>query len=141
MDFARLKKQKELAELENQVKLQDIASRNTSRTELSVESERSDSVKRYNMNLGMYSNKAENLEAFVTRFEVVAEAYSLPDRLYAIEFSKSLSGESLQVYETLSSEHRLNYECVIEVMKRRFGITQSSYRKRFLQAKVLPNEM
>ena len=141
MDLNRLKQQRELAELESQLRRDEFASRVSSRTDLTTGSDSGKTDKKFNLNLGMFSNRVEDLEPFITRFENVAKAYQLPDRLYAVEFSKTLSAESLQVYETLSSESRLDYNKVIEAMKRRFGITLSSYRKRFLNAKVLPNEL
>ena len=141
MDLNRLKQQRELAELESQVRRDEFASRVSSRTDLSTGSDSGRTDKKFNLNLGMFSNRVEDLEPLITRFENVAKAYQLPDRLYAVEFSKTLSAESLQVYETLSSESRLDYNKVIDAMKRRFGITLSSYRKRFLNAKVLPNEL
>jgi hypothetical protein len=45
----------------------------------------------------MFPNRVEDLEPFITMFENVAKAHQLPERLYAVEFSKTLSGESLQV--------------------------------------------
>jgi len=61
--------------------------------------------------------------------------------LHAIGFSKRLTGESLSVYETLSMERRLDYDDVIEAVKRKFGITLTDCRKRFLNAKCGENEL
>ena len=96
--------------------------------------------KRYNLGIGKFSNNEADLEAFISRFEVVAHAYNLPEHLYAIELAKSLEGVFLEVYETLAPESRLIFDDVVEALKKRFGVTRKSYRKRFLQVKCMENE-
>ena len=86
MDIAKLKQQGELAELESQARIQDVEIRNNRQYELTVEREGSDNVKRYDLNLGVYSNKAEDHEAFITQFEVVAQAYSSPEECILLSF-------------------------------------------------------
>jgi hypothetical protein len=74
------------------------------------------------------------------KFEVVANAYKLPAELWSVELAKCLSGESLAVYENLSPENRVNYKAIINALKKKYGLTLSSYRKKFLQARCTENE-
>ena len=142
MDKARLDQQRILSESDSQVRLHEIDSRarmaETSVRDRSIDENR---FHKYDLGLGKFSNNVDDLESFITRFETVAKAYNLPDSLYAIEFSKCLSGESLVVYETLSMESRLNYEDIVDAVKRKFGVTLTACRKRFLNAKCGENEL
>jgi hypothetical protein len=99
------------------------------------------SFSRINLGLPKFDKLADNLKAFVNRFEVVFKAYRLPDSLKAVECAKCLSGPALCMYETLSTDSKLSYEEVIKAIKRLFGINIRSLQKRFLKAKYLENEL
>jgi hypothetical protein len=65
----------------------------------------------------MFSNNPTELDAFLSRFEVVAKAYELPTKLWAVEFSKTLSGVSLEAFEMLSPSERLDYDLLVQALK------------------------
>src|SRR5664279_1263067 len=92
------------------------------------------------LGLGRFVNVGDELEGFILKFETVARCYKLPQDLWSTEILKCLWGESLTVYETLSVEHRMDYKCIVDALRRHFGLTLKSFRKRFLQAKVMTNE-
>ena len=87
--------------------------------------------KRFDLGIGKYDNDESGLDAFISRFEVIARAYELPEKLWPVEFSKTLQGTALEVYEHLDDEARLDYDCLIQALRRRFGITEGSYRRKF----------
>ena len=49
----------------------------------------SDGYKKYNLGVGMFDNEPNNLDAFISRFEVIAKAYNLPTNLWAVELAVS----------------------------------------------------
>ena len=57
--------------------------------------------KRFDLGIGKYDNDESGLDAFISRFEVIARAYELPEKLWPVEFSKTLQGTALEVYEHL----------------------------------------
>ena len=106
----------------------------------SIEHETTHSFRKYELGVGRFDNVSTSLEPFILKFEVVANAYKLPSELWSVELAKCLTDESLAVYESLSPEHRVDYKVVVDALKKKFGLTLKSYRKRFLQAKCLENE-
>ena len=106
----------------------------------SIEHETTHSFRKYELGIGRFDNVSTSLEPFILKFEVVANAYKLPSELWSVELAKCLTDESLAVYESLSPEHRVDYKVVVDALKKKFGLTLKSYRKRFSQAKCLENE-
>lgn len=96
--------------------------------------------RRFDLGIGHFDNNAENLDAFVNRFEAIAKSYELPTKLWAIEFSKALQGTALQIYELLDTESKMDYDCLIQALRKRFGITEGSYRKLFRNSRPEENE-
>ena len=88
------------------------------RSEISVSASNSSSnatgagcnPKKYGLGLGRFDNDESNFDAFVSRFETVAKAYELSENLWAVEFAKTLHGSSLEVYDRLSAEARLDFD-------------------------------
>ena len=139
--MARLEQQRTLAESESRVRMHESDNRSRVTEErMSGGGDSHNSFRKYDLGLGTFSNNDKDLEPFLTKFEVVAEAYKLPRNLWAVELAKSLTGESLMLYETLSAESRLDYYAVVEAIKKRFGVTIRTCRKKFLQAKCQDNE-
>ena len=119
LDMARLDQQRILAESESQVRIHEIDNRSRVVEERAATGgDSSHHFRKYNLGIGMFSNTDKDLEPFLTKFEVVAEAYKLPRNLWAVELAKSLTGESLALYETLSSEARLEFHAVAKPLKR-----------------------
>src|SRR5208282_1116813 len=134
IDLARLEQQRTLAESESRVRMHESDNRSRVTEErISGGGDSHNSFCKYDLGLGTFSNNDKDLEPFLTKFEVVAEAYKLPRNLWAVELAKSLTGESLMLYETLSAESRLDYYAVVEAIKKRFGVTIRTCRKTFLQ--------
>jgi len=135
----KLDNQRFIAETENQTKRQEIEIRSNS-SHSSIELDAGHSFRKYELGIGKFDNVSASLEPFLLKFEVVAKAYNLPTELWSVELAKCLTGDSLSVYESLSPEHRIDFKALVDALKKKFGLTLKSYRKRFLQAKSLENE-
>lgn len=147
MDLRRL--ELERLQIENEAKLrqEEIAVRR--QESVNVASDSNTSLvnqntnwfgRRFDLGIGLFDNNPENLDAFVNRFEAIAKSYELPTKLWAIEFSKALQGTSLQTYELLDTESKMDYDCLIQALRKRHGITEGSYRKLFRNSRPDKNE-
>ena len=147
MDLRKLELERLRIETEAKLRLEEIAAKHQESNSVSSDSETSLAVqntnwfgRRFDLGIGHFDNNAENLDAFVNRFEAIAKSYELPTKLWAIEFSKALQGTALQTYELLDTESKMDYDCLIQALRKRFGITASSYRKLFRNSRPEENE-
>src|SRR5664279_2920834 len=140
IEKSRLEQQRLAAESDSHLRLHEIDTRSRVVEDRSGASGDGNSFRRYDLGIGLFSNIDKDLDPFLIKFTTVAEAYKLPKRLWAIELAKSLTGDSLLAYETLSGEARLDFDEVVNAVKRRFGVTIRTSRKKFLQAKCTENE-
>src|SRR5664279_908177 len=140
IEKSRLERQRLVAESDSQIRLHEIDNRSRVVEDRSGASGDGNSFRKYDLGIGVFSNIDKDLDPFLIKFTTVAEAYKLPKRLWAIELAKSLTGDSLLAYETLSGEARLDFDEVVNAVKRRFGVTIRTSRKKFLQAKCTENE-
>jgi hypothetical protein len=127
-------------ESDSHIRLQEMNSRGIMNGIENSAEENVRNFRKYDLGLPKFTNDPNELDAFIARFELVVHAYRLPEDLRAVEFAKCLTGTALQAYETMSIEDKLDYNEVIRTMRRRFGITVQSLRKRFLSARCLENE-
>ena len=97
-------------------------------------------VRQYNLGIELFDNVAENLDSHINRFYVVAKAYSLPNELYCIELVKTLHGPSLQVFEMMDTESKTDFDALVQALRKRFRITEGSYRKQFKTSRPQKNE-
>ena len=97
--------------------------------------EDSHNVRLKRLDIGMFDNEPQNLDPFLSRFETVCTAYKIDPELWGIEFSKCLSGPSLEVYNFLDNEGKQCYDTLVAALKKRFGISEGSYRKQFRTAR------
>src|SRR5664279_4905914 len=140
IEKSRLEQQRLAAESDSHLRLHEIDTRSRVVEDRNGTSGDGNSFRRYDLGIGLFSNIDKDLDPFLIKFTTVAEAYKLPKRLWAIELAKSLTGDSLLAYETLSGEARLDFDEVVNAVKRRFGVTIRTSRKKFLQAKCTENE-
>ena len=115
----------------------ELASHSSSLASVNVPNSAGWFGQRFDMGVGLFDNSEDSLDSFISRFEVIARSYKLPEELWAVEFSKALHGISLEVYQMLENESRMDYDSLINALRKRFGITVGSYRKRFKTAKAL----
>ena len=134
----RLEIENDKAEKEAQIRRVEIEARSRVMTERN-ETENSH-FRNFNLGLPKFNNDSAQLHAFLSRFETLAKAYGLPVDLWSLELCKSLDGVALQVFESLSAEHRLDYDALKYALLKRFEITEGTFRKLFLNSKTAPME-
>ena len=134
----RLEIENDKAEKEAQIRRVEIEARSRVMTERN-ETENSH-FRNFNLGLPKFNNDSAQLHAFLSRFETLAKAYGLPVDLWSLELCKSLDGIALQVFESLSAEHRLDYDALKYALLKRFEITEGTFRKLFLNSKTAPME-
>ena len=130
-DSRKFELQKLQIESETRMRSEELSSKTKlSLTEMTNDTE--DSVtptnnwfgKRFDLGLGIFDNVAENLDSFISRFEIVAKAYELPSQLWPIEFSKCLNGESLTVYEMLDYESKTDFDALIQALRKNITLVR-----------------
>lgn len=97
-------------------------------------------IKNYNLGLSKFDNNSANLQSFLSRFEMLASTYEIPKKLWAIELSRSLEGISLQVFESLSPDGRMDYEILKHALLKKFEISEGSFRRLFFECKTANHE-
>src|SRR5664279_936351 len=117
IEKSRLEQQRLAAESDSHLRLHEIDTRSRVVEDRSGASGDGNSFRRYDLGIGLFSNIDKDLDPFLIKFTTVAEAYRLPKRLWAIELAKSLTGDSLLAFETLSGEARLDFDKVVNAVK------------------------
>jgi len=147
LEYSKLEMQREQAKMDDEYRRAqlELSSR------MNVERDRNQSgdhrgmgssqigCKQWNLHMGKW-DPSTDLNSFLVRFELTAKSYGLPEQLWSIEFSKSLDGEALDVFEQLSEENRLNYTSLKLALCKKYNLTESGYRTRFKNARSNPNE-
>src|SRR5664279_3006839 len=116
IEKSRLEQQRLAAESDSHLRLHEIDTRSRVVEDRNGTSGDGNSFRRYDLGIGLFSNIDKDLDPFLIKFTTVAEAYKLPKRLWAIELAKSLTGDSLLAYETLSGEARLDFDEVVNAV-------------------------
>ena len=83
---------------------------------------------------------AEDLDAYLLRFERFARAQAWSHEDYATNLSLCLSGEALEVYSRLSPEDSLDYDKLKEALLQRFQLTEEGFRRKFRRGKPKEGE-
>lgn len=109
-------------------------------SETSINSKADTMFRPLNLGLPMFNNEAAEFDGFLARFKTIVTSYNIPRELYAVEFSKLLSGPSLEVYNLLPCEKQLDFDEVVNALKSRFKISVHTYRSLFKKSKPLSNE-
>ena len=97
-------------------------------------------VRNYNLGLTKFDNTSANLQSFLSRFEMLASTYEIPKKLWAIELSCSLEGISLQVFEMLSTDNRMDYDILKQALLKKFEISEGSFRRLFFESRTTSHE-
>ena len=73
----------------------------------------------------------DDIEAYLTTFERLMSAYSVPKDRWIFKLAPQLSGRAQQAYAALTAEEALSYDGVKAAILRRYDITEETYRQRF----------
>ena len=78
----------------------------------------------------------DDIEAYLTTFERMMEAYEIPKERWVFKLAPQLMGKGQQAYSAMSSEDATDYELVnLTSILRRYNINEETYRQRFRAAK------
>ncbi|XP_050026918.1 uncharacterized protein [Dermacentor andersoni] len=81
--------------------------------------------------LAPFNDKSDDLDAYLTRFERVAEAHGWAREQWATALSTCLTGEALSVFGRMPASEALAYDKVKRALLRRFRLTEEGFRKKF----------
>ena len=74
---------------------------------------------------------AEDIEAFLTKFERLMTVYGVAEDCWAIKLAPQLTGRALESYAALSSTAASEYKEVKKAILCRYDISEETYRQRF----------
>ncbi|KAK8767036.1 hypothetical protein V5799_006182 [Amblyomma americanum] len=79
-----------------------------------------------------FNDKTDDLDAYLTRFEGVAEAQKWPRDQWATAHSICLAGEALTVFRRVPGADAVDYDKVKRALLLRFRLTEEGFRQKFL---------
>ncbi|XP_064462232.1 uncharacterized protein LOC135372664 [Ornithodoros turicata] len=79
----------------------------------------------------VFDEKRDDLDAYLHRFEIVAEGLRWPKEQWATALSLSLAGEALAVFGRLSPQESNDYEKVRDALLETFRYTAEGFREKF----------
>ena len=80
-------------------------------------------------------DESDDVESFLTVFERVMTAQSVPNGQWTVTLAPLLTGKAQQAYAAMTAEEAASYPAVKEAVLRRYDINTETYRQRFRQAK------
>ncbi|KAL5489211.1 hypothetical protein EMCRGX_G018278 [Ephydatia muelleri] len=85
---------------------------------------------------GVKLTDRDDIEAYLTTFERLMAAYSIPRAKWIFKLAPQLTGKAQQAYAALTTEDALSYDAVKAAILRRYeyDITEETYRQRFRAA-------
>ncbi|XP_065282035.1 uncharacterized protein [Dermacentor albipictus] len=90
--------------------------------------------------LAPFNDKADDLDAYLTRFERVAEAQGWAREQWATALSTCMTGEALSVFGRMPASEALSYDKVKRALLRRFRLTEEGFRKKLRTEAPQDNE-
>src|SRR5215469_9026615 len=82
-----------------------------------------------------FSEEKDNIDAYLERFERIAEINGLDIACWAFKLSTLLTGKATEVYTKLSKEDANDYNKLKEVLLRRYNMNENGYRLKFYECK------
>ena len=82
----------------------------------------------------------DDIEAYLTTFERLMEAYSVERRKWACQFAPQLSGRAQKAYTALPSAEANDYEQLKKAILKRYDINEETYRQRFRSTRKKSDE-
>jgi transposase InsO family protein len=92
------------------------------------------------LRLPVYDPDVDSLDTYLLRFERMCVAYNVSADLWAINLSRFLKGEALQVYERIDITKAKDYDYLKEQLLLRYKLTEDGYRKKFKTSQIQTGE-
>ena len=80
------------------------------------------------------------MEAYLTTFERVMQAYEVAPERWAYKLAPQLTGRAQQAYAAMPAEEAGDYEALKIAILRRYDICEETYRQRFRGAERKEDE-
>ena len=87
-----------------------------------------------------FNEDRDDIDAYLLRYEQVAEANRWPGADWALHLSTLLTGKALELYARLTPEGARNYQELKIALLRRYDCTAEGFRKKFFDSRREPNE-
>ena len=87
------------------------------------------------LKLPKYDESKDDMDAYINRFERYARAKEWGEEVWALNLSTLLTGQGLQVYDSLTPADADDYPTLKKALLRRYKHTEEGYREKFKQAK------
>lgn len=136
-ELDRARSDRRIVEMEKEMELLRLRSECTSNNGSSEEMSNAAAVPTHFTGVGAqrllapFSEKSDDLDAYLTRFDRVAEAHAWAPEHWATALSTCLTGEALTVFSRMPASEALVYERVKRALLLRFRLTEEGFRKRF----------
>ena len=82
-----------------------------------------------------FDDKKDNMDAQLHRFEDYAVVQGWAEDKWAVNLSALLKGNALETYYRMDTEDRKDYKKLKASLLRRFGLTESGFRSKFIHSK------
>lgn len=90
--------------------------------------------------MAAFNEKGDDLDAYLTRFERVAEAQKWPRSQWATTLSTCLTGEALSIFGRMPASDSADYDKVKRALLLCFRLTEEGFRKKFRGEALRDNE-
>lgn len=90
--------------------------------------------------LPTFDDKEDKIDAFISRFEAIAELRKLKKQDWPLHLSLVLKGKSLETFYTLPKKDQSNYDVIKQALLRRYAMTEEQFRQQFFDAHVNEGE-
>ena len=85
-------------------------------------------------------NPTDDIENYLTTFERTANTFEWPKEKWVVKLVPCLTGEAQAAYAAMSIMESNDYEKVKEAIRKRYDITEETYRQRFRSTKTSREE-
>ena len=86
-------------------------------------------------------SEADDIEAYLTTFERLMQAYEVDSSRWALKLAPQLTGKAQLAYAAMDTEQTGNYDTLKAAILRRYEISDETYRQHFRTAKRKGGEM
>ena len=105
----------------------------------SISSNESSSHGTRSVKLPMFEEEKDDLDAYLNRFERMCTSCGIRREDWTMQLARLLKGSALEVYRRLPDEDLDNFDELKRKLLKRFQLTESGFRQRFKQSRILPD--
>ena len=129
LDLQRLDKERELLELKNHAEEEHQDDGENAEEAVAIK------YKAIRPTIPAFNETMDEIDAYLQRYEKVAEVNKWPEADWALHLSTLLTGQALELYARLPAEEAREYKELKAVLLCRYELTVDGFRKRFHEAR------